>query len=1246
MHLLQARPGGYLDEDGIAYLPQDPAPLVILSSADSELALLARAAEAMPEDFPALRLANWLILRQHAAIDLYCDEVLSQAKVIVVSLLGGRNYWPYGVERLQTLAAERGLSLILVPGDDQPDPDLAARSTVPSGEAQRVWRYLREGGPDNARALLRYLAARHLDHGREPPPPRPLPRALLHLPSQERPQLGDWQRRYPGSGPVVLIPFYRAHYQAGDTATIDALAHALEKQGLWPLPVAVASLKDPESLAVLQALIEHTGIDLVINLTGFAVGAVEDPRERPLPWDVPVLQAILASSDREDWESGSHGLRPRDLAMHIVLPEVDGRLITRAIAFKEPLQRSERTQSDIIGYRPDPERIHFLARLARAWLDLARTPPGERRLALVLANYPTREGRLGNGVGLDTPASTVNILRALEQSGHHLEDIPADGEDLMNRLRTGVTNDPDTRDARPAFQSISLDDYRTWLQTLPEALIRQVNERWGPPEADPMVRRGRIMIPGLRLGNVFIGIQPARGYHLDLAACYHDPDLIPPHAYLAFYLWLRHRWQAQAIIHVGKHGNLEWLPGKGIALGPHCWPDAILGPMPHLYPFIVNDPGEGAQAKRRAQAVIIDHLMPPLTRAETYGPLAELERRVDEYYEAAQLDPSRADTLRREILAGARELRLDRELHIPPGDDDRFLGALDAYLCEIKESQIRDGLHILGRPPEGEQRIDTLAALVRIPQGERPSLINALADHFHLGCDPLDSEAYEQPWNGPRPQRLAEIDPAPWRTHGDTRERLERLARRLIAGLPEIPHWLHGPAREVLTFVRDHLDPLLQESARREIQALLDGLDGRFVPPGPSGAPSRGRLDVLPTGRNFYGIDTRAIPTPTAWRLGWDSAQRLVERYLQDHGDYPRSIGLSVWGTATMRTGGDDIAQALALIGVRPRWTPGDNRVVDFEILPLELLDRPRIDVTLRVSGFFRDAFPNVIRLFDRAVRAVAELDESEEDNPLAARVRAEAAQARARGLSPEQAEQQAARRIFGAKPGAYGAGLQGLIDGRHWQERADLAQAYLQWGGYAYGAQEHGTPAFDDFQRRLGSLDAVMHNQDNREHDLLDSDDYYQFQGGMAAAAAVFGQGEPALYHGDHSDPARPRIRSLQQEIARVIRARAANPKWIAAARRHGYKGAFEMAATVDYLFAYDATAHVVQDHQYALLAEAYLLDPENRQFLQRHNPEAMSEMSERLLEAMDRGLWQNPGPYRQAVQDAWHAAQGALER
>jgi len=1244
MHLLQARPGGYLDEEGIAYLPQDPAPIAVLSSADSELALLARAVEARPADAPAVRLASVLVLRQHAAIDLYCEEVLRQARVIVVSLLGGRAYWTYGVERLEALARETGAHLVLVPGDDQPDPDLTARSTVEPTDAQRVWRYLREGGMDNAVALLDFLAWRYLGQGSEPPPPRPLPRVVLHLPGEGAGDLARWQARHPGPGPVALVPFYRAHYQAGETAWVDELAEALEAAGLRPLLVAVASLKDPHCLAVLEEMTRRTGVHVVLNATAFAIGRVDDPEERPLPWDVPVLQLLLASSDRQDWAEGTHGLRPRDLAMQVALPEVDGRITTRAIAFKDRLGYSDRSQSDLIGHRPEPERIRFVARLARAWCDLARTPPQRRRLALILANYPTREARLGNGVGLDTPASTVAILRALADAGHHVEDLPADGDELMARLRAGVTNDPDTRDLRPARQSIDLATYRAWLAELPEALVRQVEDRWGPPEADPMTRRGRLMIPGLRLGHVFVGIQPARGYHIDLAASYHDPDLVPPHAYLAFYLWLRHRWGAQAVVHVGKHGNLEWLPGKGVALGPTCWPDALLGPTPHLYPFIVNDPGEGAQAKRRAQAVIIDHLMPPLTRAETYGPLSELERRVDEYYEAAQLDPPRARALREEILREARALHLDEELGA--GDDDRFLGALDAYLCEIKESQIRDGLHILGHAPQGAQRSDTLAALVRLPQGERPGLVQALADHFGLDCDPYAVEDFARPWNGPRPAILAALDEAPWRTLGDTRERLEKLARRLIDRLPAIPDWLDGPAREVLVFVRDELAGRLEESARREIQALLHGLAGGFVPPGPSGAPSRGRLDVLPTGRNFYGIDTRAVPTPTAWRLGWESAQRLLERYLQDHGDFPRRIGLSVWGTATMRTGGDDIAQALALLGVRPRWAPGGNRVVDFEILPLDVLDRPRVDVTLRVSGFFRDAFPNVIRLFDQAVRAVAALDEDETDNPLAARVRREAAEAEARGADPASARLHAGRRIFGSKPGAYGAGLQGLIDGRNWEDRADLARAYLNWGGYAYGSDEHGAPAFEQFRRRLGELDAVMHNQDNREHDILDSDDYYQFQGGMAAAGAVFGEGAPAVYHGDHHDPARPRIRSLKEEIARVVRARVVNPKWLAAARRHGYKGAFEMAATVDYLFAYDATTGLVGDHQYAMVADAYLLDADNRRFLETHNPDALREMSERLLEAMERGLWREPGAYREALEALLAEAEDALER
>jgi cobaltochelatase CobN len=698
---------------------------------------------------------------------------------------------------------------------------------------------------------------------------------------------------------------------------------------------------------------------------------------------------------------------------------------------------------------------------------------------------------------------------------------------------------------------------------------------------------------------------------------------------------MREAFGADAVIHMGKHGNMEWLPGKSLALSADCFPEAVFGPTPHLYPFIVNDPGEGTQAKRRAQAVIIDHLTPPLTRAESYGPLRELERLVDEYYEAANVDPRRIRELGREIVELSQRSGLDLDCGITPEDDEgERLQKLDNHLCELKEMQIRDGLHVFGLSPEGRQRRDLLVALSRLPRGNgeegAQSILRALAADLGLGFDPLDC-VMANPWEGPRPQLLADILDGAWRSCGDTVERLEELAARLVGGDVE-PEEDWQSVRAVLDSIAGQIAPAVDACGGAELDGLMTGLAGRFVRPGPSGAPTRGKPEVLPTGRNFYSVDTRTVPTPTAWRLGWKSAGLLVERYVQDNGDWPRSMAVSAWGTANMRTGGDDIAQALALMGVQPQWETGSGRVTGFEIIPPDVLGRPRVDVTLRISGFFRDAFPGLIDLFDSAARAVAALDEPESVNPVAANARQAAAKLRADGLDEEAAGHQAAYRVFGSKPGAYGAGLQALIDERCWETDADLAAAYVEWGGYAYGAGAEGHAAHDRFRDTLSTVQAVVQNQDNREHDLLDSDDYYQFEGGMTAAVRVLSGAQPATYHPDHSRPETPRIRSLEEEIARVVRARVVNPKWIAGVMRHGYKGAFEMAATVDYLFAFSATARAVRDHHFDLVFDAYLDDPDVLEFLRRENEAALREMADRLREAIDRGLWR---PRRNTVYD-----------
>ncbi|WP_116140056.1 cobaltochelatase subunit CobN [Trinickia diaoshuihuensis] len=1262
MHLLRTVPGGFVDDTaGVVRIDQRPGDIVVLSSADTTLSLLAGVIERLGEGFPSLRLTNVTYLRQPASVDFYVDDVLQHARVVVIDHLGGEAYWPYGIERVVQLARRKGQTLVMFSGDLQEDPNLIAQSTASPEFCTRLWRYLREGGPANAEAFLCAIAWHALGWGEEPPLPVPVPNATLYHPERDRPAISDWQARWSAGAPVVAILFYRAHLQASNTAVFDALIDALEARGLNPLPIAITSLKDAVSHALVTELCREHEVGLVLNTTAFAASTPEDGQWPVFGIDAPVLQVILSGGNRDDWLKDNQGLNSRDIAMHIALPEVDGRIITRAISFKGLAYRCPHTEVDVVRYQPDAERVSYVAELARRWCRLRTAPNEEKRLALVLANYPVSEGRIGNGVGLDTPASVVEILTSLRDEGYRLDALPSDGQALMARLTQGVTNDPAVRDLRPALQSYSLDDYRAAFAALPAAVQDALCDRWGPPERDPTVRQGRFMISGWRCGRVFVGIQPSRSRVAGDYASYHDADLVPPHAYLAFYFWLRHVFNIDALVHVGKHGSLEWLPGKSVALSDSCWPDLTLGPIPHLYPFIVNDPGEGSQAKRRAHAVIIDHLMPPLTRAESYGPLQDLERQVDEYYEALMVDARRAKLLRGTILDTIVKHRLHEELSIakPAGQDeeDALLTRVDAWLCELKEAQIRDGLHIFGRSPAGRERRDTLLALARFPvgdgRGKNAGLIDALAKDLQIDhlFDPLTAE-WSTAWGGPRPALLERVSETPWRHNGDTRERLELLAQQLLdarmrialgdGSVSVVRDHAHGLPIDtlpltslVLDRIRDDLLPRLAACGPEELRHLKRGLEGRFVPPGPSGSPSRGRPDVLPTGRNFYSVDTRSIPTQAAWALGLKSARQLLERHLQEHGDYPRAIGLSIWGTATMRTGGDDIAQAMALLGVRPKWAPGSHRVTDFEILPAGVLERPRIDVTLRVSGFFRDAFPNVMHLFDAAVQAVAELDdEPEEVNPIRARVLRERDAWIARGLDEKQARKRAGWRVFSSRPGTYGAGLQQMIDTKAWDTDEDLADAYRAFGGYAYASASAGDEAHGAFATRLASIDVVLQNQDNREHDLLDSNDYYQFQGGMAAAVRHFSGQQPQLYHADHSHPDAPRVRPLTEEIARVIRSRVVNPKWLDGVKRHGYKGAAEIAATVDYLYGYDATARVISDHQYALVTDAYLNDADTRGFMEQHNPHALHSICERLLEAIERGLWQEPGAYRAQIE------------
>ncbi len=1229
MHLLLAQKGSIADSDEAVDLGQSAGDLLVLSAADTELASLALAQHALGETAPRLRLASLMQLKHPMSVDTYVERTAKGAKLIVVRALGGASYFAYALEALHAAAKKHGIAMAVVPGDDKPDPGLQQFCTLPAPDVTALWHYLIEGGADNTISFLCYCHAL-LDKTGKPPSASPLLKAGLWWPGMTNPRLEDIVPMGEAK-PVAVICFYRALVQSGQTQPVLALLEALQGEGMQPLPVFVSSLKDPVSVATIENLFEQCRPDVVINATGFAVSSPGGERKHTAleSTGAVVLQAVFSGSTREAWEESAQGLTARDLAMNVALPEVDGRILSRAVSFKSAAFFDETVEANIVTHEPQPDRVAFTARLAAAWARLRRMPSSRRKVALILANYPNRDGRLGNGVGLDTPAGTIEVLNALLHEGYGVETIPADGDQLIHYLMAGPTNA--AVDAREIRETISLEAYQDFFQSLPEAVRDAVMQKWGTPENDPyfveLAETGKVLaLPLARFGNVMIGIQPARGYNIDPKQSYHSPDLVPPHGYFAFYAFLREHFGSDAIIHMGKHGNLEWLPGKALALSQECFPEAILGAVPHLYPFIVNDPGEGTQAKRRTSAVIIDHLTPPLTRAESYGPLKDLEALVDEYYEAAGSDPRRLRLLKGQILELIRDIGLDTDAGIANGDsDDAALEKLDAYLCDLKEMQIRDGLHVFGKSPEGSLLADLVCALARVPRGTGEgmdaSLQRALANDLKLGFDPLDCPM-AQVWDGPRPDVLQQVSDDLWRTAGDTVERLELAAIEFVSGQLACPQHLRQTL-QVLAGIKERIIPSVERCGPAEIDGLLMGLSGRFVEPGPSGAPTRGRVDVLPTGRNFYSVDSRSVPTPAAWELGRKSAEMLIARYTQDHGDWPTSFGLTAWGTSNMRTGGDDIAQALALMGAKPVWDNASRRVTGYEIIPIALLGRPRVDVTLRISGFFRDAFPDQILLIDRAVRAIGALDEDAGDNPIAARMRNERQRLVDGGMEAGAAEERAGFRVFGSKPGAYGAGLQALIDEGGWQTQGDLAEAYLVWGSYAYGAKAQGRAEKGLLETRLKTLEAVVQNQDNREHDLLDSDDYYQFEGGMTAAVETLTGARPAIYHNDHSRPEKPVIRTLDEEIARVVRGRVVNPKWINGVMRHGYKGAFEMAATVDYLFAFSATTGAVTDHHFESVYQAFLLDDTVRDFIAEHNAPALREIAARLEEAIIRGLW-----------------------
>ncbi|OXM56941.1 cobaltochelatase subunit CobN [Amycolatopsis thailandensis] len=1171
--------------------------ILLLSTSDTDL-LSARASEA---DY---RLAN------PARLDLAeLPTLLDGARIVVVRILGSERSWQEGLDTVRA----SGAHVVVLGGEQTPDAQLMKLSTVPAGTAAEAHAYLAQGGPANLTQLHRFLSDTLLltGDGFEPPAVQPLWGVLEREPKAT-------------NGPVIAILYYRAHHLSGNTEFVHALSDAIEDAGGRALPIHCASLRtrEPEMMAELA---KADALLVTVLAAGGTrpseVGAGGDDEAWDVAemaaLDIPILQALCLTSDRETWSANDDGLSPLDAGNQMAVPEFDGRLITVPFSFKEI------DDDGLPKYVPDTERASRVAKIALAHARLRHTPPQERRIALMLSAYPTKHSRVGNAVGLDTPASAIELLRRMRDRGYDLGEDPfpgveptgtdqPDGDALIHALIAAGGQDPEWLTEEQLSGNpirVPADKYRAWFAELPAELREGMEEHWGPAPGELYVDNGDIVLASLQSGNVILMIQPPRGFGENPVAIYHNPDLPPSHHYLAAYRWLEEEFGAHAVVHLGKHGSLEWLPGKTAGLSDSCAPDAVLGNLPLIYPFLINDPGEGAQAKRRAHATIVDHLIPPMARAESYGDMARLEQLLDEHANIAAMDPAKLPAVRAQIWTLIQAAKLDHDLGVEerPHDAefDDFLLHIDGWLCEVKDAQIRDGLHILGAAPEGEARINLVLAMLRAQQmwggkqGAVPGLRSALGLKENSDTPLSEVDSIEQ-----TARSLVEAMEA--------RDWSPAAVAEVVAEVPE-----HQEVARVLTFAATEIVPRLAGTGA-EIDAVLHALDGGYIPAGPSGSPLRGLINVLPTGRNFYTVDPKAIPSRLAWETGQALADSLLRRYKEDTGDWPRSVGLSVWGTSAMRTSGDDAAEVLALLGVQPVWDEASRRVTGIEAIPLAELGRPRVDVTVRISGFFRDAFPHVITLLDDAVRLVANLDEPDEQNFVRAHTRAD--------LAAHGDERRATTRIFGSKPGAYGAGLLPLMDSGNWRDDKDLAEVYAVWGGFAYGRDLDGRPAREDMENSYKRIVVAAKNTDTREHDIADSDDYFQYHGGMIATVRALTGTAPASYVGDSTTPDAVRTRTLGEETARVFRARVVNPRWLSAMRKHGYKGAFELAATVDYLFGFDATAGVVGDWMYEKLTESYVLDEVNQEFLRQANPWALRGIIERLNEAADRGLWAEP--------------------
>ncbi len=1223
MHRILNIAGNEKNNDDL--IEQPKADYIFITSVKADINIISDLIEdkefnSFKNNIRALEISN---LNTFAQIDNYFVKTINYAKVVVLRLFGDKGTWSYGIENLikwQELKINR--TLLILSGTEEEDLSLNELSSISLDTSLKITKLLRSGGKENYKRFLYCLKC--------------LLNNVTNIPNKYTssflypdPYLYDWKNE---KGFKVGIISYKSLFLANEIELSKELISQFRCIGLSPKTVFVSTLKDLQIQQELINLFIKEDIKLLITTTSFSsslnTSYQQDDESLNIfrSLNLPILQILSCNKSREDWMNSSIGMNPTDLLMQVIIPEFDGRITTKPSAFKEIISINKTLCSNITSYKVDIENIKWIIKLASNYVKLNNLCNFDKKISLVIANYPVKNGRIGNGVGLNTPESLLNILHWLKDEGYDLgpRELPENTSELMSLIIKARTNDIESQNNKP-LDYLSLKEYLHFWNQLPKKSKNLIVERWGYPSKAPDLEDSGFSINGLSFGKICILIQPQRGYDTESNKDIHSPDLPPPHRYLAQYRWLGNSFKSNAIINVGKHGTVEWLPGKSIGLSDECFPSIIFPPIPNIYPFIVNDPGEGSQAKRRIHATIIDHLTPPLDRSELYGKLSSLEQSVDEYYEAKLLNSNRTNIIEKSLLEIIKTDFKDIKFF----SESNKIEAIDSYLCELKESQIRTGLHTFGSRQKYLNEINLILSISRVPSSKRPGLIQYIASNLNLDLEP---------WTNNYDQILSDKDKIIFNNYSNNNiinfrralEFLECQAKYLIyyyfykdnVSIKNLELSVNKKILKLFSEDKKHneyfsiiqreiQEPIIQSYSNEKL-SFINSLKGIYVSSGPSGAPTRGKTEVLPTGKNFYSIDSRGLPTESAWIVGCQSASQIIDLYKQDHGEELKKLAISVWATSTMRNGGEDICQILYLLGVKPIWDGPSRRVIDLEIIPLSILNRPRVDVTLRISGMFRDAFPQLISLTNKAINLVSNLDEDVNFNPILESIK--------NGNS--------LNRIFGSAPGSYGAGLQELISNSSWDNNNDFAESYLNWSKWIYSDINEPIENKKDLEDALKNIQLVIHNQDNKEHDILDSDDYYQFQGGLSSAIRNLSGNFPEIYHGDLSKFRLSKINKLSFEINKVVRTRVLNPKWIDGMKENGYKGAFEFSATLDYLYAYDATTELVSDWCYTQIYNSWICDDNLRDFFIENNPWALRDLSQRFLEIINRKMWNEYTP------------------